>query len=170
MQNFASQCLDQTKALLKLNFNSLAPDGTVVPVEGEVSRADEPGHAALAFGEYFRATGELSLYESGRTEATVTSFAVAGDGTECLETCATAEEEPAGEGSDGSDGGADGAVDEPDTVTEPKGGCATAPSAGLGAALVGLLGPLLIVLMGLFVLLIVFAMLQPIFEMNTLVR
>jgi hypothetical protein len=87
-----------------------------------------------------QATGELSLYESGRTEATVTSFAVAGDGTECLETCATAEEEPAGEGSDGSDGGADGAVDDPDTVTEPKGGCATAPSAGLGAALVGLLG------------------------------
>ncbi|MBM3868485.1 MAG: hypothetical protein FJ384_06105 [Verrucomicrobia bacterium] len=61
MQNFASQSLDQTKALLKLNFNSLAPDGTVVPVEGEVSRADEPGHAALAFGEYFRATGELTL-------------------------------------------------------------------------------------------------------------
>ena len=61
MQNFASQCLDQTKALLKLNFNSLAPDGTVVPVEGEISRADEPGHAALAFGEYFRATGELTM-------------------------------------------------------------------------------------------------------------
>ena len=61
MQNFASQCLDQTKALHKLNFNSLAPDGTVVPVEGEVSRADEPGHAALAFGEYFRATGELTM-------------------------------------------------------------------------------------------------------------
>ena len=61
MQNFASQCLDQTKALLKLNLHSLAPDGTVVPVEGEISRADEPGHAALAFGEYFRATGELQL-------------------------------------------------------------------------------------------------------------
>ena len=61
MQNFASQCLDQTKALLKLNFNSLSADGTVVPVAGEVSRADEPGHAALAFGEYFRATGELHL-------------------------------------------------------------------------------------------------------------
>ena len=41
---------------------------------------------------------------------------------------------------------------------------------GLLTALVGLLGPLLIVLMGVFVLLIVFAMLQPIFEMNTLVR
>ena len=37
-------------------------------------------------------------------------------------------------------------------------------------ALVGLLGPLLIVGMGVFVLIIVFAMLMPIFEMNTLVR
>jgi general secretion pathway protein F len=37
-------------------------------------------------------------------------------------------------------------------------------------AFVGLLGPLLIVAMGILVLLIVFAMLQPIFEMNTLIR
>jgi general secretion pathway protein F len=41
---------------------------------------------------------------------------------------------------------------------------------GLLTALVGLLGPLLIVGMGVFVLVIVFAMLMPIFEMNTLVR
>jgi general secretion pathway protein F len=41
---------------------------------------------------------------------------------------------------------------------------------GLLTALVGLLGPLLIVGMGMFVLVIVFAMLMPIFEMNTLVR
>lgn len=41
---------------------------------------------------------------------------------------------------------------------------------GLLAALVGLLGPLLIVLMGLFVMGIVFAMLLPIFEMNSLIR
>ena len=41
---------------------------------------------------------------------------------------------------------------------------------GLLTALVGLLGPLLIVGMGIFVLVIVFAMLMPIFEMNTLVR
>jgi general secretion pathway protein F len=42
--------------------------------------------------------------------------------------------------------------------------------AGLLAALVGLLGPLLIVGMGLFVMGIVFAMLLPIFEMNSLIR
>jgi general secretion pathway protein F len=41
---------------------------------------------------------------------------------------------------------------------------------GLLAALVGLLGPLLIVFMGLFVMGIVFAMLLPIFEMNSLIR
>jgi general secretion pathway protein F len=38
------------------------------------------------------------------------------------------------------------------------------------AALVGLLGPLLIVFMGVFVMGIVFAMLLPIFEMNSLIR
>ncbi len=41
---------------------------------------------------------------------------------------------------------------------------------GMLAAIVGLLGPLLIVLMGLFVMSIVFAMLMPIFEMNSLIR
>jgi general secretion pathway protein F len=41
---------------------------------------------------------------------------------------------------------------------------------GLLAALVGLLGPLMIIVMGLFVLGIVFAMLLPIFEMNSLIR
>ena len=50
MQNFASQCLDQAKTLLKLNLGSLSEDGLVIPVAGEVSRADEPGHVALAFG------------------------------------------------------------------------------------------------------------------------
>ncbi|MDR2216196.1 MAG: type II secretion system inner membrane protein GspF [Nevskiaceae bacterium] len=41
---------------------------------------------------------------------------------------------------------------------------------GTLAAMVGLLGPVMIVAMGLFVLLIVFAMLLPIFQMNTLIR
>jgi hypothetical protein len=59
MQNFSSQCLDQTRALLKINLSSISPDGSVQPVAGETSRADEPGHVALALGEYFRATGDL---------------------------------------------------------------------------------------------------------------
>lgn len=62
MQNFSSQCLDQTRALLKINLSSITPDGSVQPVAGETSRADEPGHVALALGEYFRATGDL-LFE-----------------------------------------------------------------------------------------------------------
>lgn len=41
---------------------------------------------------------------------------------------------------------------------------------GILAAFVGLLGPLMIVVMGLFVMMIVFAMLMPIFEMNNLIR
>lgn len=41
---------------------------------------------------------------------------------------------------------------------------------GLLSALVGLLGPLMIVGMGLFVLMIVFAMLLPIFQMNSLIH
>ena len=41
---------------------------------------------------------------------------------------------------------------------------------GLLAGLVGLLGPALIIVMGVFVMGIVFAMLLPIFEMNTLIR
>jgi general secretion pathway protein F len=41
---------------------------------------------------------------------------------------------------------------------------------GLLAAMVGLLGPLLIVLMGAFVMMIVFAMLLPIFQMNNLIH
>ena len=59
MQNFSSQCLDQTRALLKINLSSITPDGSIQPVAGETSRADEPGHVALALGEYFRATGDL---------------------------------------------------------------------------------------------------------------
>jgi general secretion pathway protein F len=41
---------------------------------------------------------------------------------------------------------------------------------GILTALVGLLGPAMIVVMGAFVMGIVFAMLLPIFEMNTLIR
>ncbi|MEX0326030.1 MAG: hypothetical protein AB3N33_08090 [Puniceicoccaceae bacterium] len=58
MQNFADQCLDMARAILGQNISSIQPDGTISPVEGEDSRPDEPGHAALAIGEFYRATTE----------------------------------------------------------------------------------------------------------------
>ena len=49
------------RSILGHNLDSIQPDGTITPVEGEVSRPDEPGHVAFALGEYFRATGEVTL-------------------------------------------------------------------------------------------------------------
>ncbi|MBL4575238.1 MAG: hypothetical protein JKY51_03955 [Opitutaceae bacterium] len=49
------------KSILGHNLDSINQDGTISPVPGEVSRSDEPGHAALALGEYYRATGETSV-------------------------------------------------------------------------------------------------------------
>ena len=49
------------RSILGHNLASIQPNGTITPFEGETSRADEPGHAAYAMGEYFRATGETTL-------------------------------------------------------------------------------------------------------------
>jgi hypothetical protein len=61
MHSFSEQCLDMARSILGHNLDSIQPDGTVLPANDEASRADEPGHAALALGEYFRATGETTL-------------------------------------------------------------------------------------------------------------
>lgn len=61
MQNFADQCLDMARAMLGHNLSALNADGTVQPVEGEGPRTDESGHAALALGEFFRATNETQF-------------------------------------------------------------------------------------------------------------
>ena len=61
MQSFADQCLFMAQSILGHNIDSINPDGTINPVEGEQPRQDEPGHAALAIGEYHRATGQTSL-------------------------------------------------------------------------------------------------------------
>ncbi|MDX2111332.1 MAG: hypothetical protein SFY80_13965 [Verrucomicrobiota bacterium] len=61
MQNFAAQCLDMARSLLGHNLEAINPDGTIKPLEGEIDRPDVPGHAALAIGEYYRATGETTL-------------------------------------------------------------------------------------------------------------
>ena len=61
MINFADQCLDMARSILGHNLDSIHEDGTIRPVDGEASRLDEPGHAALAIGEFYRATNETSL-------------------------------------------------------------------------------------------------------------
>ena len=61
MHNFSDQCLDLARSLLGNNLQHIKEDGTVTPAPNEGSRVDEPGHAALAIGEFFRATGELEL-------------------------------------------------------------------------------------------------------------
>ena len=63
MHNFSDQCLDLARSLLGNNLQHIKEDGTVTPAPNEDSRVDEPGHAALAIGEFFRATGELELGE-----------------------------------------------------------------------------------------------------------
>ena len=61
MHNFSEQCLDLARSLLGNNLKHINEDGSVTPAPGENSRVDEPGHAALAIGEYFRASGEVEL-------------------------------------------------------------------------------------------------------------
>lgn len=61
MHNFAEQCLDMAHSMLGHNLGAIKQDGTIIPVEGESSRSDESGHAAMAIGEFYRATGETTL-------------------------------------------------------------------------------------------------------------
>ncbi len=61
MQSFADQCLDMARSMLGHNLGSINEDGSITPVEGEKPRVDESGHAALAIGEFYRATSEVTL-------------------------------------------------------------------------------------------------------------
>lgn len=61
MHNFSEQCLDLARSLLSNNLHHINEDGSVTPAPDEKSRVDEPGHAALAIGEYFRASGDVEL-------------------------------------------------------------------------------------------------------------
>jgi len=61
METFAEQCLDMARAILSHNLSSINDDGSLTPVEGEEFRLDEPGHVALAIGEFYRLTGETEL-------------------------------------------------------------------------------------------------------------
>ncbi len=57
MLNFSEQCMDMARSILGKNLASINSDGSITPVENEVSLDFEPGHAALALGEFYRATG-----------------------------------------------------------------------------------------------------------------
>lgn len=61
MLNFSEQCMDMARAILGRNLDSINPDGTIAPFDGETSSKDEPGHAAFALGEFYRATGETQF-------------------------------------------------------------------------------------------------------------
>ena len=61
MQSFAEQCIDMARSILGHNLKAINEDGSITPFEGEDSRLDEPGHAALAIGEFYRATGDVEL-------------------------------------------------------------------------------------------------------------
>lgn len=58
MHSFGDQCLDMARSILSHNLGAINEDGTLAPIEGEASRLDEPGHAALAIGEFFRVSQE----------------------------------------------------------------------------------------------------------------
>lgn len=49
--------MDMAQSILGRNIGAINPDGSIVPVENESSFDCEPGHAAMALGEFHRATG-----------------------------------------------------------------------------------------------------------------
>lgn len=61
MQSFAEQCIDMARSILGHNIEAINEDGTITPVAGEQSLPYESGHAALAIGEFFRATKQTEL-------------------------------------------------------------------------------------------------------------
>jgi hypothetical protein len=58
------------RAILGQNISAIQPDGSISPVEGESSRPDEPGHAALAIGEFYRATNDTNFEDKDLIDLT----------------------------------------------------------------------------------------------------
>src|SRR5438045_2776462 len=61
MYHFGDQCLDIARSILEHNLDSINEDGTLRPASGESFYFDEPGHTALAIGEFYHATGETAF-------------------------------------------------------------------------------------------------------------
>lgn len=85
MQNFADQCLDMARAMLGQNLSAIQADGSIQPVAGEQSRSDEPGHAALAIGEFYRATTESQFEETDLIDLTARCVTAQAFNEEALE-------------------------------------------------------------------------------------
>ena len=77
--------MDLARSILANNLQFIQDDGAVSPAEGESARIDEAGHAALAIGEFFRATNEQELegYDLADLSARcITNQAFASEGNE----------------------------------------------------------------------------------------
>ena len=61
MLNFSEQCMDMARSILGKNLGAINADGSITPVENETSLDYDSGHAAMALGEYYRATGAVEM-------------------------------------------------------------------------------------------------------------
>ena len=61
MLNFSEQCMDMAHSILGKNIGAINDDGSISPFGDEPSLDCEPGHAAMALGEFYRATGATSI-------------------------------------------------------------------------------------------------------------
>ena len=61
MLNFSEQCMDMAQSILGKNIGAIDDRGYIVPVENEEGLDCEPGHAAMALGEFYRATGRSEI-------------------------------------------------------------------------------------------------------------
>lgn len=62
--------MDMAQSILGRNIGAINPDGSIVPVESESSFDCEPGHAAMALGEFHRATGLTEIDGSNIVDLT----------------------------------------------------------------------------------------------------
>ncbi len=85
MLNFSEQCLDMAQSILGKNIDSINQDGSITPVGNEPSLDCEPGHAAMALGEYYRATGSTSLGGKDIVDLVAKCITAQSDNTEYTE-------------------------------------------------------------------------------------
>ncbi len=85
MLNFSEQCLDMAQSILGKNIDSINHDGSITPVDNEPSLDCEPGHAAMALGEYYRATGSTSLGGKDIVDLVAKCITAQSDNTEYTE-------------------------------------------------------------------------------------